>query len=444
MTRRTHAPATEEHAEHQIPGIRMEEVATDENLRRAHQRVRRNGGAPGPDGMSVEDLDAYVEQNLDTLRAELREGKYRPRPVRGVTIPKPGGGERLLGIPDVLDRLVQQALLQALTPTFDPGFSEASWGFRPGRSQHGALRQAMGHIRGGHDQVVNIDLARFFDTVQHDILMARVGRKVRDKRILKLIGRFLRAGMMLGGVVSPRAQGTPQGGPLSPLLSNVLLDELDKELEERGHLFVRYADDFLIFKRTERAAWRTKTSVTRFLEKRLRLRVNEEKSSVERPATLVYLGYTFTARSGRYELRAAPKSVKRLKERLRPELTRLGRGRSIERTVEQLNPILRGWANYYRRAPDGWIFQRLDTWIRRHLRCLTWRQWGRSFKTRRKRLIARGVREARATKMAATRKGPWRASRTPQLHIALPNRYFHEDLGLVSLQNEHRVFWQRA
>ncbi len=444
MSRRLHDPAVAEHAEQQTPELQMEEVATDENLRRAYQRVRRNGGAPGPDGLTVEDLGTYLEENMVALQDELTSGMYRPRPVRGVTIPKPGGGERLLGIPDVRDRLVQQAILQVLTPIFDPGFSEASYGFRPGRSQHGALSRALTYIRDGHDQIVNIDLAKFFDTVQHDILMVRVGRKVRDKRILKLIGRFLRAGMMLGGVMSTRAQGTPQGGPLSPLLSNILLDDLDKELERRGHLFVRYADDFLVFKRTERAAWRTRMSIRRFLETYLRLRVNEEKSSVERPETLTYLGYTFTERSGPWALQVAPKSVKRLKERLRPELTRLGRGRAMESTVAKLNPILRGWFNYYRHTKDDWIFKQLDAWIRRHIRCLTWRHWGRSFKTRRRRLIARGVRAIRATKMAATRKGPWTASKSPQMHIAMPNRYIHEDLGLISLLTKHRLHWQRG
>ena len=290
MTRRDAPAAAEENAGHWALGPQMEEVANEENLRRAFQRVRSNRGAPGPDGLTVEDLAANLDVEIPRLRDELLTGRYRPGPVRGVEIPKPTGGTRQLGIPNVLDRMIQQAIAQQLSRHVDPTFSHASFGFRPGKSTLMAIEAALEHLNAGYDEVVNIDLRKFFDTVHHDVLMERLARKIGDKRILKLIGRFLRAGLMLGGMTSPRSAGVPQGGPLSPLLSNVLFDELDKELEERGHRFVRYADDFLIFKRTERAAWRTKEAVTRFLERRLRLQVNEEKSGVQPPEELIYLG----------------------------------------------------------------------------------------------------------------------------------------------------------
>ncbi len=440
MSRREDSSAGAENVGHSNTQLLMEEVVKEENLRHAYSRVLRNGGAPGPDGLTVDALGEYLKQNVASLREDLLAGRYRPQAIRSVTIPKPSGGTRELGIPNVVDRMVQQALLQVLTPVFDPSFSESSHGFRPGRSQHGALGQALGHIRAGFTWVVNTDLRRFFDTVQHDVLMARVARKVRDKRVLQLIGRFLRAGLMRGGVLSPRAQGTPQGGPLSPILSNILLDELDKELERRGHRFVRYADDFLIFKRTQRAAWRTEVAVRRFLAKELRLQVNEKKSSIERPETLTYLGFAFVRIKDRFELVVSPQSVRRLKERLRRDLTTWGRGRSIRATVRIVTARLRGWFNYFRGARLSRPFGLLDKWIRRRLRCLIWRSWGKYPGRRYRGLLALGLGRESALNICHTRKGPWRIANSPPLKNAIRNRYLHEDLGLFNLHEAHRQF----
>ena len=443
MTRRDTPPATEENAAHWASGPTLEEVATEENLRRAFASVRRNRGAPGPDGQTVDDLAANLEVELRSLRRELLAESLRPGPVRGVEIPKPNGETRQLGIPNVRDRWVQQALAQRLSDHVDPEFSHASFGFRPGKSALMAIEAAVEHLNEGYDQVVNIDLRKFFDTVHHDLVMNRLSRRVEDKRILRVIGRILRAGLMRGGVTSPRSTGVPQGGPLSPLLSNILLDELDKELEERGHRFVRYADDFLIFKRTERSARRTKTSVRRFLENRLKLAVNEEKSGVQRPEDLIYLGYTFVRTKGGIRPLVPEKASRKLRDRLRPELTRYGRGRPLERTIARINPVLRGWANYFRLSCGTKENVRLDKWIRRHLRCLLWRQWGKLRRTRARRLMARGVSPRMAWHLARSRKGPWRISATPQMSIAVPNAYLH-DLGLFDLTTWKREARQRG
>ena len=310
----------------------------------------------------------------EAIREELLSGKYVPSPVRKVEIPKPDGkGVRMLGIPTVLDRLIQQALLQVLTPLFDPTFSDSSFGFRPGRSAHQALDRAQEHIAAGHRFVVDMDLEKFFDRVNHDVLMARLARRIEDKRILKLIRRYLQAGIMEGGVTSPRSEGTPQGGPISPLLSNVLLDELDKELERRGHRFVRYADDCNIYVRSRRAGQRVLDTIERFLRKRLRLLVNREKSAVDRPWKRKFLGYTFTWHY-QPKLKVAPESVKRLKGRLR-EAFRRGRGRNLGVVLEELRPVLLGWVSYYRKSEVRITFEQLDQWIRRKLRAILWRQW---------------------------------------------------------------------
>lgn len=431
--RRNDGSADEEPIRQDAHEATMEVIATEENVWRAYKRVAKNRGAPGPDGETVDALGRRLKNEMPALLRSLRDGEYRPGEVRGVSIPKPGGGERELGIPNVLDRVVQQAILQALTPVFDPTFSDSSHGFRPRRGTHGALRCALGRLRSGNDWIVNLDLRKFFDRVNHDVLMARVARRVRDKTVLQLIGRYLRAGMMRGGVSSPRKRGTPQGGPLSPLLSNILLDDLDKWLEKRGHLFVRYADDFLIFKRSERAAERVKSSVTQFLEQKLRLQVNEEKSSIERPETLVYLGYTFKETSKGYRLKVSDEAVRRLRARLLPHLTRLGRGRTLERTIAALNPILRGWFHYFSLGMMEREVRQVDGWIRRHLRCLIWRRW-RKGTTRYLNLVALGVKPKMAACLAATNRGPWHTSVSPQLSIAMPNRYFH-GRGLFNLRN---------
>lgn len=357
--------------------------------------------------------------------------------MRKVEIPKPGGkGVRRLGIPTVLDRLIQQALLQVLPPLFDPTFSESSFGFRPGRSAHQALDRAKEHIAAGHRWVVDMDLEKFFDRVNHDVLMSRLARRIEDKRILKLIRRYLRAGMMEGGVTSPRSEGTPQGGPLSPLLSNVLLDELDKELERRGHRFVRYADDCNIYVRSQRAGQRVLDTTERFLKGRLRLVVNREKSAVDRPWKRKFPGYTFTMHY-QPKFKVAPESVKRLKGRLR-ERFRQGRGRSLRRLLADLRPVLLGWVSYYRKSEVRITFEQLDEWLRRKLRVILWRQWKRNW-TRAKELIRRGLSHDRAWTSATNGRGSWWNAGASHMHQAVPTRALSQ-LGLVSLvQETHRL-----
>jgi len=412
----------------------MEEVLRDENLKAAYERVVRNGGAGGVDGRSVDDLKEQLRRDWPRIREQLLSGSYEPSPVRKVEIPKPGGGKRTLGIPTVMDRMIQQALSQALTPLFDPTFSEDSYGFRPGRSTHQAVLRARDHIEAGYRWVVDLDLERFFDTVNHDVLMARVKRRVKDKRVLRLIGRYLRAGLMEGGLASPRTEGTPQGGPLSPLLSNILLDDLDRELEKRGHRFVRYADDFQVFVKSEAAGERVKASLEGFLKKRLRLKVNREKSAVGRPWKRKFLGYRTTT-DRKPKLRPDPKSVKRLKTKLK-ELFRRGRGWSLIRTIRELNPVLQGWGYYYRLADVEGVFEALDQWVRRRLRLLVWRQWKRP-RTRAKELQKRGLDRDRAKISAYNGRGPWWNAGSNHMNQAVPNSTLHQ-MGLVSLLQLHR------
>ena len=397
----------------------MEEVLRRENLMAAYRRVVRNKGAGGVDGRSVDDLKHQIRADWSQIREALLSGTYRPSPVRKVEIPKPGGGVRMLGIPTVMDRMIQQALLQGLTPIFDPTFSEDSYGFRPGRSTHQAVLRAREHMAGGRRWVVDLDLEKFFDTVQHDVLMSRVARCVRDKRVLRVIGRYLRAGIMEGGVAPPRREGTPQGGPLSPLLSNILLDELDKELERRGHCFVSYADDFQVYVESKRAGERVMASLERFLAKRLRVKVNREKSAVDLPWKRKFLGYRTTTNK-KPKLKPDPKSVKRLKLKLK-DLFRRGRGWSLARTIRELNPILRGWAAYYRLADVSGVFEELDEWIRRRLRLILWRQWKRP-RTRRKELRKRGLSEERAAQSAYSGHGPWWNAGASHMNQAVPTR----------------------
>lgn len=412
----------------------MEEVLRRENLIRAHARVMQNGGAAGVDGMTVDDLMPHCQQHWARIRADLLYATYVPQPVRRVTIPKPGGGIRTLGIPTVLDRLIQQALLQALQPIFDPTFSDESFGFRPGRSAHEAVRRARSHIAAGYRWVVDLDLEQFFDRVNHDVLMARVARRVKDRRVLRLIRRFLQAGMMADGLTSPRTEGTPQGGPLSPLLSNILLDDLDRELGRRGHRFVRYADDCNIYVQSQTAGARTRTSVERFLAKRLRLRVNPEKSAVARPWQRKFLGYSVT-RHLEPKLRVAPQSVTRLKTRVRLQL-RAGRGQSIQRTLTELKPLLRGWISYFRIADVRSPFESLDTWLRRRIRCILWRQWKRP-RTRAKELRRRGLDATRARVSAYNGHGPWWNAGASHMHAAVPTALLRT-WGLLSLVDEQR------
>jgi RNA-directed DNA polymerase len=415
-----------------------EAVVGRENMRQAFKRVKKNKGAAGVDNMSVDELLPYLNEHWSRIKEELLEGRYEPRPVRKVEIPKPDGkGIRQLGIPTVLDRLIQQALLQALQPVFEPGFSESSYGFRPGRSAHQAVLQARSYVAQDRRWVVDLDLEKFFDRVNHDMLMARVARKVRDKRVLKLIRRYLEAGVMMGGLVSQRTEGTPQGGPLSPLLSNILLDDLDKELERRGHTFCRYADDCNIYVRTKRSGERVMESVTRFLETRLKLKVNREKSAVGRPWERKFLGYS-TTRQQEPRLKAAPESVKRFKKKLKV-LLRKGRGRNLSRFIrEDLNPVLRGWSSYFRLSETKTVFEELDQWIRRRLRLIRWRQW-KCPKTRFKKLKQCGLDKEQAAKSAHNGRGPWWNSGASHMNQAFKIRYF-DACGLVSLLNQHRRF----
>lgn len=426
--------ALREKAGAEAPSL-MEEVLRRENLVEAYRRVVRNGGAPGVDGVTVHDLEGYCREHWPRVREELLGGTYCPQPVRRVEIPKPGGGVRVLGIPTVLDRMIQQALSQALTPIFDPTFSADSYGFRPGRSAHQAVRRARDHVAAGHRWVVDLDLERFFDRVNHDVLMARVARRVEDRRVLRLIRRFLQAGTMEDGLVSPRTEGTPQGGPLSPLLSNILLDEWDKELERRGHRFVRYADDCNVYVRSRRAGERVKRSLETFLRKRLRLRINEEKSAVDRPWKRSFLGYSMTP-DREPRLKVAPTSEARLTESLR-HIFRKGRGWSLVRVVEEIRPKLKGWIAYFRLAEVRASFERLGRWIRRRLRLILWRQWKRP-RTRLRELCNRGLDRDRAAISAYNGHGPWWNAGASHMNQAVPSRWLYQ-LGLVDVVQE----WQR-
>jgi RNA-directed DNA polymerase len=412
----------------------MEAILGRENMMAALRRVVANKGAAGADGMPVEELRAYLVANWPRIKEDLLAGRYRPAPVRGVEIPKPGGGKRLLGIPTVLDRLIQQAMHQVLMPLFDPGFSRSSFGFRPGRSAQQAVLAARSHMAAGRRWVVDIDLEKFFDRVNHDVLMARVARQVADKRVLRLIRRYLQAGLLLDGLATARREGTPQGGPLSPLLSNILLDDLDKELERRGHAFCRYADDCNIYVRSRRAGERLMASLTRFLAERLRLAVNLAKSAVDRPWKRTFLGYTVTAHQEPH-LRVAAKSAGRLRDKLRG-LFRAGRGRSVGRTVESLTPLLRGWIQYFRLAQAKGVFEELDGWLRRKLRCILWRQWKRP-RTRARRLMQRRLDEVRAWASANNGRGPWWNAGASHMNDAFRKTFF-DQLGLLSLLEQHR------
>jgi RNA-directed DNA polymerase len=407
----------------------MEEVCEQENRREALKRVRANQGSPGIDGMTVDELPEYLEQHWPAIREQLLSGTYEPKPVKRVEIPKPDGGVRKLGIPTVLDRFVQQAVQQVLQKQWDPTFSEHSYGFRPGRSAHQAVAQAQRYIAEGYGWCVDFDLEKFFDRVNHDKLMGEIAKRVEDKRLLKLIRAFLNAGVMENGLVSPSVEGTPQGGPLSPLLSNLVLDELDRELERRGHRFVRYADDSNIYVRSERAGQRVMESVKRFITEKLKLKVNESKSAVAKPQERKFLGFSFT-KGKELKRKIAPQAIDRFKERVR-DITLQGKGGSMEQTMEELARYVRGWRGYFGFCETTSVLKHLDSWIRRRLRCAFWRQW----KTGRKRfaeLVKRGVSAEAAAKAAGSRCGPWHVSQSPPLDHALSNAYL-ASLGLPSL-----------
>ena len=410
-------------------GDLMEKACERQNLWAALKRVRQNAGSPGIDGMTVEQLPDHLRVHWPRLREELLADRYQPQPVRRVAIPKPGGGERELGIPTVLDRFIQQALLLVLQPLFDPTFSDASYGFRPGRSAHDAVRRAQAYVQEGRSFVVDVDLEKFFDRVNHDILMGRLAKRIADRRVLRLIRRYLNAGVLANGVVIERYEGTPQGGPLSPLLANVLLDEVDKELERRGHAFVRYADDLNVYVRTQRSGERVMTSLRKLFGK-LKLRVNEAKSKVTRVTKAKFLGFSFWWAKGRTSRRrVAPEAIDRMKERVR-ELTRRSAGRSLAQMCKPLGLYLTGWKGYFRLAQTPRVFDDLDGWIRHRLRAVQLKHWKRG-RTIYRELIARGMSDHAAKQVASNGRRWWHNS-AMALHIALPNRLF-DKLGVPRL-----------
>jgi RNA-directed DNA polymerase len=410
----------------------MERVVGRDNLLAALKRVRKNKGSPGIDGMTVDDLSGYLRENWERIRGELLRGSYRPSAVRRREIPKSGGGVRQLGIPTVLDRFIQQAILQVLQPIFDPTFSEHSYGFRPGRRAHDAVCQEQRYVQSGRRWVVDVDLEKFFDRVNHDVLMVRLAKRIEDKRLLRVIRRYLEAGVLADGVVVERHEGTPQGGPLSPLLANVLLDEVDRELEKSGHAFVRYADDCNVYVRSRRAGERVMERL-RSLYARLRLKVNEEKSTVARVWDRKFLGYSFWVAPGRLvKRRVAPKALDGFKQRIRQITSRNG-GRSLGKVVEELRTYLLGWKAYFRLADTPGVFQNLDKWIARRLRMVQLKQWKRGTTAYRE-MRTRGVPEQLAAKAARFTRNWWRLSTHGALHTALPGKLF-EQMGLPRLQS---------
>src|SRR5258706_2841691 len=429
----TEAPMTRRETEDPAGNQRvMEEVCERENRREALKRVRANKGSPGLDGMTVDELPEYLEQHWPAIREQLLSGTYEPKPVKRVEIPKPEGGMRRLGIPTVLDRFVQQAVQQVLQKQWDPTFSEHSYGFRPGRSAHQAVAQAQQYIAEGYGWCVDFDLEKFFDRVNHDKLMGPIAKRVGDKRLLKLIRAFLNAGVMENGLVSPSVEGTPQGGPLSTLLSNFVLDELDRELERRGHRFVRYADDCNIYVRSERAGQRGMESVTRFITQKLKLKVNEAKSAVARPQQRKFLGFSFTAGPEAKRV-IAPKALDRFKQRIR-EITRRAKGVSMKTTMEELAPYMRGWRSYFGFCETPEVLLSLTRWVRLRLRAALWRQW-KTPRRRRAALLALGVSARLARNTAGSGHGPWYLARAQALAKGLSHAYF-KSLGLPSLIQE--------
>ena len=407
----------------------MEEATEAENLKKALKRVMANKGCAGADKMSYRELPGYLKSQWLRIREELLEGRYKPQPVLRVKIPKPDGGMRELGIPTVLDRFIQQALLQRLQSLWDPTFSDSSYGFRPNRSAHQAVARAQEYIRDGYGIVVDIDLEKFFDRVNHDDLMNEVAKRVTDKRVLRVVRGYLNSGVLEDGLVKPVDEGTPQGGPLSPFLSNIVLDKLDKELEKRSHRFVRYADDCNIYVKSERAGQRVMESIGRFIEKKLRLKVNKEKSAVGKPRERKFLGFSFTG-GKEPRRRIAPKALKRFRAKVW-ELTRRTRGARLERIIEELAKYLRGWRAYFGFCQTPSVLKEQEEWLRRRLRSLIWKRWKRG-RVRYKGLRDRGIGQDLAAQTAGSSHGPWRISNSPALSRAFPNAFF-KSLGLPSL-----------
>lgn len=411
----------------------LNQILSRENMLLALKRVEQNKGSHGVDQMPVQNLRTHIVENWQSIKEAILKGTYEPMPVRRVEIPKPDGGVRLLGIPTVTDRLIQQAIAQVLSKIYDPMFSEHSYGFRPNRSAHDAVRKAQGYIKEGYRWVVDIDLEKFFDQVNHDRLMSTLAKRIHDKPLLKLIRKYLQSGVMIHGVVSSTEKGTPQGGPLSPLLSNIVLDELDKELEKRGHKFVRYADDCNIYVKSKRAGERTMASVRRFIERKLRLKVNEKKSAVDRPWKRKFLGFSFTD-AKEPNVRIAKESLKRMKKKVR-EITSRRMPYPMEYRIQKLNHYVLGWCGYFALADTKSIFRKLDGWIRRRLRMCLWKNW-KTPKTRVRNLIKLGVPSWKAYEWGNSRKGYWRISNSPILHKTLGNSYWN-DQGLKSLQERY-------
>jgi len=411
---------------------KIESIVSDDNIRRATAIVKRNKGAPGIDGITIEEIDGVMYKQWPMIKQAILEGRYFPISVRKVEIPKSDGkGVRQLGIPTVMDRIIQQAINQELVPLFDPLFSQHSYGFRPGRSAHQAVLQAKEYIQEGCDWVVDIDLEKFFDRVNHDMLMARVARQVKDKEILRLIRRYLQAGIMENGLVHQQQEGTPQGSPLSPLLSNIMLDDFDKELEKRGLRFARYADDCNIYVKSEKAGKRVMESVVRYLTKTLKLKVNEEKSAVDNPWNRQFLGFTFYKGSETTKIAVHGSRIKRFKDKIRG-ITKKMRGSKITESIRKVMlPITRGWANYFGLAELQGTFEDLDGWVRRKIRGILWRQWKKA-RTRYKRLVTLGIKPVVARKAAYSSKGPWRSSKTPVIHRALSNIII-EEMGYIPM-----------
>lgn len=415
---------------HQATDQHMELVVSRTNMERAYTRVVGNKGSAGIDDMTVEELKPYLQREWAGIKEKLLTDAYYPQGVRSVEIPKTNGGIRELGIPTVVDRLIQQALYQVLSPLYEPTFTENSYGFRPGRSAHQAVKRSRDYIRQDKRWVVDVDLSKFFDEVHHDRLLSKLRKRIEDRRVIHLIDRYLRSGIMKHGIEEKRSKGTPQGSPLSPLLSNIVLNELDKELESRGLSYVRYADDFQIYVKTKRSAERVKTSVTKFIEKKLRLKVNEEKSSIGRPWEKDFLGYSFTM-DKQTKLKPSKSSLKRLKQKIKQKF-RQGKGRNLSKFIrEDLNPILRGWINYFSQSETKGFSQDLDGWIRRHFRKIKWRQWKRPW-TRMQELMRRGLTEQKAVQSAFNQRGAWWNAGASHMNQAFPKNYF-DKIGLVSL-----------
>ena len=436
---RSPSPAPGDTAPHPAQASSWERFLARENLAEALRRVEQNAGAPGIDGMSTRELRPWLKDHWPEVRSQLDAGTYRPQPVRRVMIPKPSGGLRMLGVPAAVDRLICQAIAQVLTPLFDPHFHPHSFGFRPGRSQHHAVERARQFIADDAAWCADFDLDAFFDRVQHDALMARVARRVQDKRVLRLIRRYLEAGVMDGGLVHVSEEGTPQGSPLSPLLSNVMLDDLDWELEKRGHRFVRYADDGRIYVASERAGQRVMESITRYIERRLKLRVNRQKSAVAPAVERPLLGFQFFRyRDSRIGVTVAPKALKRAQDRIR-QLTTRNWGVSMERRVKEINRFTVGWTAYFAFADTFLPFEKLDKWLRRRLRQVRWKEWKRP-QTRYRNLRALGIPDRDARSWAASQKGYWRVAGSWPLQTALPNAYWHKTTGLKGFLDPYRRF----